>query len=269
MDDVNRVIDYYSDFCEDTRLTDSPLEFLRTKVLISRCLKQTPMNILDVGGATGAYSFWLAEMGHRVSLADFTAKHIEIATQKASISGIKLEAATVADARSLPFEDNSFDMVLLMGPLYHLTDSADRHKALSEAARVLRQPGTLICSYISRFASMLDGFFAGMGLDPAFQSIMQTDLTTGVHRNSTDNRMYFTDAYLHHPSEVSPELNAAGFSFEDLFAIESFGSVIPNMCENLKNETYRETLLQIIRLVEKDSSLIGLSNHLLAIAKLR
>ena len=77
------------------------------------------MSIVDIGGATGVYSFWLASQGHEAHLLDLTPKHIEQAREKAENTGVELAGYHCADARELPFADESFDLALVMGPLYH------------------------------------------------------------------------------------------------------------------------------------------------------
>lgn len=90
---------------------------MRCKEIISRYLINDTMDILDIGGGTGAFSFWLNEQGHRVSLIDFIPKHINIAKRHEIEKKTQLVSADVGDARKLPFDDGSFDLVLLMGPL--------------------------------------------------------------------------------------------------------------------------------------------------------
>ena len=80
-------------------------------------------------------------------------------------------SATLGDARKLAFPDRSADAVLLLGPLYHLTERADRLAALREARRVLRPGGVVFAAAISRFASLLDGLARDLLDDPDFRPI--------------------------------------------------------------------------------------------------
>jgi Methylase involved in ubiquinone/menaquinone biosynthesis len=156
------------------------------------------MRILDIGGAAGIYSFWLAESGHSVNLIDLTPKHIEQANEIQKRNANKLESITLGDACNLPFADNSFDLVLLMGPLYHLQNKTERISALRESYRVLKDNGTCICAAISRYASMFDGYIRSMIKDSVFYEIMEQDIKTGMHMNPGNNPSYFTNAYFHH-----------------------------------------------------------------------
>jgi ubiquinone/menaquinone biosynthesis C-methylase UbiE len=262
---VETVIEYYEGYNEDSRMKDNPIEYLRCKEIISRHLHKESMRILDIGGATGAFSFWLAQFGHKVSLIDFTPKHIEIAKVHQQESESLLDSICVGDARELPYENNSFDLVLLMGPLYHLVDRIDRIKAICEAYRVLKPNGIIVCEVISRYASMVDGFNYGFVNDMEFVSIMNKDIKTGLHEDTSQSKKYFTKAYFHQSGEVSLELEESGFCFKELIAVESFASTIHDIDNKIKDEYYREVLLSTIREVEKDETLMGISNHYMGI----
>ena len=131
-----------------------------------------------------------------------------------------LASAQVADARSLPFADASADAVLMLGPLYHLTEREDRLRALGEALRVLRPGGVVFAAAISRFASLVDGLRGSLFDDPAFASVVERDLAYGQHRNDTGDARYFTTAFFHHPAELAEEIAGSGLTLVDLFAVE-------------------------------------------------
>ena len=121
------------------------LEEIRMRELILRFLPPPPGVVLDVGGGPGRYSCWLAEMGFEAHLVDPVEKHVRQA-REASESQPRHPLASVAlgDARSLDHRDGAVDVVLLMGPLYHLTARERRLMALREAHRVLKPGGLLV-----------------------------------------------------------------------------------------------------------------------------
>src|SRR6187399_1549074 len=135
--DRNKINQYYASEIEKDRLALEffMLEGLRTKEIISRYLSKHSMNIIDIGGGAGYYSFWLQEKGHRVTLVDLSPKNIELARDHALAAGIQLADMRAGDATKLDFKEGEFDLALLCGPLYHLTDKEERLKALSEAKR--------------------------------------------------------------------------------------------------------------------------------------
>ncbi len=240
------------------------LEFERTRAIIGRYLPSTPADILDVGGGTGAYSFWLASLGHRVSFIDLSDAHVCAARSKNNDLQAGLVSIHEGSALSIGFPDASFDLVLNMGPLYHLT-AEERPRALREMRRVLRPGGLVISSYISRFAALMDGYTDGYIDDPVFPSLAIGDVTSGVH-DSPDEERYFTLAYLHRPDEVRPELEAGGLRMLDLFAVEGFFWTSPRLDSYLSDTLKFERLLAHAELLEKEPSMMGASAHVLSVS---
>jgi SAM-dependent methyltransferase len=237
-------------------------EKVRTLDILARFLPSPPAVILDVGGAAGAYSFPLADMGYQVDLFDPVPLHIEQAREaakgRAAMSGRIPRQFQVADARAIPCESGAADAVLLFGPLYHLTGREDRAQAIGEAHRVLRNGGVLLAVAISRFASALDGMLRGFLHDPRFLRIVEQDLKTGQHRNETDNPEYFTTAFFHHPSELTRELIEGGFANPRLCAIEGPVWTV--------QETDSAQVMAAARAIESEPALIGASAHIMGIA---
>jgi ubiquinone/menaquinone biosynthesis C-methylase UbiE len=265
----NKIKDYYSHEIEANRLDLEPfkLEGIRTKEIIVRYLQKSKLDILDVGGGAGYYSFWLQEKGHQVTLVDLSPGNIELVRKHAESSGIALHQFETGDAVNLNFPNEQFDLVLLLGPLYHLTDRKERIAAISEAKRVLKPCGILLSAVISRYASLFDGFKRDLVVDSQFFKLLINDLNTGIHLNATDNLEYFTTAYFHTPIEIREEIVEAGFQFEKLIGIESFGWFVSNFSDKLNDQIYMEKLLTVIRMVESKEDLIATSPHIMAVAR--
>ena len=262
---------YYDRGTEQGRLADwGRLEFLRTRELLARFLPAPPATVLDVGGAAGAYALPLAAEGYEVHLVDPVALHVEQALDaSADQPDAPLASAAVGDARALPFDDESAAVVLLLGPLYHLTEAADRTRALREARRVLRPGGLLAAAAITRFASTLDGVAQGFLLEPGFEAIVERDLADGQHRNPDGHPGWFTTAYFHRPDELEREVADAGFDVTALVAIEgAVGAAAETRALDawLDDPGRREVLLRAIRRVEAEPSLLGASPHVMAVA---
>jgi ubiquinone/menaquinone biosynthesis C-methylase UbiE len=262
------IINHYDSGAEFNRLNlgSSQLERVRTQEIIVRYLHKTASRILDVGAGPGFYSFWLGDLGHEVHLLDPISKHVECARKYATESQKKISSIAVGEAQHLQYDSEYFDVVLMLGPLYHLTEKDARLRALSEAKRVLSKGGILFCAAVSRYASMFDGYFRNLISDQRFIEIMNRDLKDGQHRNDTENLDYWTTAYLHKPDELKEEIVQSGLSLEDIFAIDSFGWLIPNFQEKWQNKDYRDLLLRTIRVVEKDTSLMSISAHIMGVA---
>jgi hypothetical protein len=94
-------------------------------------------------------------------------------------------------------------------------------------------------------------------------------LKDGQHRNKTENLDYWTTIYFHKPDELKEEATQSRLKLEDIFAIDTFGWLIPNFQEKWQNKHYRDLLLHIIRVVEEDTSLMGISAHIIGVATKR
>lgn len=246
---------YYETGVEADRLSEgySRVEFERTKELLGRYLPREGARVLDVGGGPGAYAEWLVEQGHAVRLVDATPLHVEQALDRAQ----GRFDAVLGDARALEEDDGSYDVVLLLGPLYHLIEREDRLRVLREAHRVLRPGGFVAAAAISRFASLLDGLLRHYLSDPKFWAIVEGDLADGRHRSAGE---FFTTAFFHHPDELATEVESAGFVFDAVFGVEGPGWLLIESAESL------DDIVRVARAVESEPSVIGTSAHLLAVA---
>ena len=129
----------------------------------------------------------------------------------------------------------------------------------------MRPGGVVFVAGVSRFASARDGLWRNLVADPAFRQIVDRDLAEGKHRNPTDNTSYWTTAYLHHPDEFMAEVTAASLVEVAMIAVEGIGWIMPDLAERWADETDRQHLLDIIARTETEPSLLGVSQHLLAV----
>ena len=255
---------HYGTGYERTRLFPEgrpSLEFVRSMELLGRLLPPPPAAVLDVGGGPGTYAAPLSRQGYSVDLVDAVPLHVEQAREAA---GGTFTAAT-GDARQLGEPDESRDAVLLFGPLYHLTGQADRRQALDEARRVLRPGSRLVAMAVCRFASLLDGLYAGWLDDPEFRPIVEHDLADGQHRNPdpVGRPEFFTTAYFHTPDGLADEISQAGFTGTAVYGVEGPGWPLR---QEWADPARREHILFAARAAESQPSLIGFSSHLIAAA---
>jgi ubiquinone/menaquinone biosynthesis C-methylase UbiE len=200
----------------------------RTLMLLDRFLPSAPARLIDVGGGPGAYATIWARRGYDVHLYDLLALHVQQAQQAADSQPDHRFSAQMADARSIPEPDNSADVVVLLGPEYHLAEQTQRACALLEARRMLKPCGVVAAVGISRFAALLDGLWQGWLSDPLFRVIAERDLVDGQHRNPDPVRypQWFTTAYFRHPEQRIDEVRGAGFDALSLHGIEGPGALM-------------------------------------------
>jgi ubiquinone/menaquinone biosynthesis C-methylase UbiE len=245
----------------------SSLEYYRTKQILLRHLPRRRATILDIGGGPGRYSFWLAGRGHSVHLVDAMPLHIRQARTAQRSTRRPLASISLGDARNLDFEDRIADAVLLFGPLYHLVEKNERLDALAEAYRVLKTGGVMFAAGISKFTSALDGSRGMFIRDPAFMKIVKQDLKNGQHRNPKNVPEYFTTAFFHHPTELEAEVRKVGFKSVRVYAVTGFAWLLPSFNKLWSNRELRARLLDILQMTEVEPSLMGASDHLLAMAR--
>ena len=162
METTQYLVDFYNHYDEDCRLTSrhGTVEFLTTMRYIEKYLKSSD-HILEIGAGTGRYSHTLARQGYTVNAIELVEHNIEV-FQKNTLSN---ENISVIQGNALDlsvFPDNQFDITLLLGPLYHLYNKADKQKAIQEALRVTKQGGIIFVAYVISDGCLLDeGFNRG------------------------------------------------------------------------------------------------------------
>jgi SAM-dependent methyltransferase len=248
---------YYEQGGEDDRLHSGgqgTLELLRTRDILRRVLPPAPASVLDVGGGTGVHAAWLAADGYAVHVVDPVPRHVKAA---AALPGV---SAALGDARALSEQDGSYDVVLLLGPLYHLVERADRVRALAQARRVARR--LVAAATISPFAVLFDGIRDGWYAErlDAVHGVLETGRTAPTFRG-------FTTAYFHRAEEVPGEFAAAGLAEVSQYAIEGPPQWMGDLREQLADPVRRELLLGALRRVEREPGLLGATGHLLTVGR--
>lgn len=260
------ILDYYeAAWNEDARLRSgvNELELIRTREIVERYLPDRPLRVADIGGASGIHAEWLLEAGHSVHLIDPVPRHVDEARSR--LGDREGFTAAVGDGRHLDVPDDSFDAVLLFGPLYHLPGRDDRVACWREASRVVKSDGVVFGAVISRFASLFSGMSEDAIFEPVFRDIVRQDLLDGQHRNP-EGRDFFTTAYFHLPDEVAPEAEEAGLKVEALLGVEGIAPWIPRLEKSWSDPERRQIIIDAAKAIESESSLLGLGPHLLVVA---
>jgi SAM-dependent methyltransferase len=262
------ILAYYNRKPEEIRLERglSQLEAARTRSLIERHAPLPPAVVLDVGGAAGAYAAWLADAGYEVHLIEPVPRLVTEARRRNVARARPIASCAVGDARLLAWPTASADVVLLLGPLYHLPEQVDRARALAEAARVLRPGGVLFAAAISRWSSLLDGVAFDLLAEHDYREAVEHAVRNGQHHNSAQRDGLFTTAYFHRPEELRAEVAGAGLEDVGLFGIEGPAGMLADFEARWADPRRRADMLRAAELVESEPSLLGLSGHVLAVA---
>ena len=193
--------------------------------------------------------------GHDVEIVDIVPGHVERARARGFV-------AREGDARDLPYEDHSFDVVLLLGPLYHLIGAPDRAMALAEARRVLRPNGLVAAAAVTRIAVALDYLRKGR-LHTADALAMAARIVSNGHDDSGFGAGIF---YFHTVEELREELLAAGFVDVSVRGVEGPAwPLIDPACP--PDDPLIAQVAAIAEMADGDDTLAGASSHLLALAR--
>lgn len=173
METFRALNDYYTNYDEEGRLLSphGQVEYLTTMRYIKKYLRPG-MRILEIGAATGRYSHALARQGYQVEAVELVQHNIDI-FNRLTQPGEKVTIRQ-GNAKDLSFyQDGTFDMTLLLGPMYHLFSAEEQRQALSEAIRVTKIDGILFAAYCGNDATMVQYCFGrGMLKEKRYQELV-------------------------------------------------------------------------------------------------
>jgi len=159
METLQALTRFYEQCDEDARLRSrhGMVEYLTTMRYIEKYLK-SGMRIIEIGAGTGRYSHTLAGMGYRVDAVELVAHNIEVFKRNIAEN----EPVTILQGNALDlsaFESETYDVTLLLGPMYHLYTEDDQRQALAEALRVTKRGGVVFAAYCNNDATMVQFCF--------------------------------------------------------------------------------------------------------------
>lgn len=255
MTDFDRIKEYYKYFNEDARLTNDNSGRLEFEMTMKKIQKYLPgsATILDLGGATGAYTFPLAEKGYKMYLADLSETLISQARNKLSKNPNKnIVSCDVVNATDLHiYNDEQFDVVILFGPLYHLLEEQEREKCLKEVNRVLKSNGIVFASfipYLSGSIAIIDRYFRTP--EQVNKENLKEVFNTGRFNNNSNKG--FQEGYYPTSNEIEELFNKHGFNKITISSIRGFAYEKEDKLYNIQD---KEMFNEIIKLIEKTSEL--------------
>lgn len=252
--------EYYENYNEDGRLDSrhGHIEFLTTMRYIDKYLSPD-MRILEIGAGTGRYSHTLAKKGYAVDAVELLEHNIEIF--KSKITPEEIITVRQGNAVDLSFiEDNTYDITLLLGPMYHLYSEEDKLSALSEAIRVTKQGGVIFVAYCMGDASILQyGFGRGIIKD-LIEKCMLDPETFDTFSNPWD---LFE---LHRKEDIDALRSHFDVTQLHFLASDGYANHIREQLADMDEETYELFIKYHLATCER-LDLIGYSNHTLDIFK--
>ncbi len=215
------------------RLEGHPFEFALTVHMMERYIRPGD-SILDIGGGPGRYSIHFAGQGCQVTLVDLSQGNVDLARRKAEEAGVPL---TARQGNCLELERQGlgeFDHVFLMGPLYHLTEEADRRRAVELALRHLKPGGKLYVSFILAFAGILYDLQHGGYLVEDCRNPAAAALLDAVQEGRDYSGPGFTTVYFYHQNNILPFM--AQFPLKKLHLFGQEGILAPNYQDILQRD---------------------------------
>ena len=267
-DDIRDIAEFYDSNpdTEHARLEEHQLEYDLTWRYLNEYLPSQGA-ILEVGAATGRYTLDLARRGYKVTAVDLSAALIERCRTNLVAEGLESRVQlVVADARNLgEIEERQFDAVLLMGPLYHLIEEADRKLTLKETAERLRPGGLIFSSFLSRFGIIGD-LIRRVPHWIEDQAQVRSLLESGKRPDSSPRGGF--RGYFAYPSELPTLHEAQGFETLVVAGVEPGISADDESYNKLSAEQ-RRMWLDLLFEISTESSIVGASRHLLYIGRKR
>ena len=271
MTDFEKVQNYYKHFDEKNRLRNDnsgKLEFLMTMGILEKNLTPlddgaaTEISVLDLGGGAGVYSFPLAKKGYKVTLADLSETLLEQARKQKEEDKIEnLISCDQVNATDLScYKDNSFDVVLLFGPLYHLTEKSEREKCVGEIRRVLKTGGKVFASFIPHLSgsiALVQRFC--WSPDQVDINTLEECFDTGKFKNLSDKG--FQEGYYPTSEEIEKLFLENGFDKLLVRSIRGFGYEKEDVIYKFKNKNVFTKLLDLINSTAEDKSIIEMCGH--------
>ena len=261
MDERSKILsEHYGDGTrENNRFSQDKshnVEYLTTKKYIDKYLKKGS-NILEVGAGAGAYSIHYASLGYKVHSIEFLLGNLNVL--KSKITKDMDIIAEQGDALDLSrFKDNTFDITLLLGPLYHLYSEKDKRRAIEEAIRVTKKDGLIYLAYLPN-----DSVFINYCLKK--HHLLDKNLYDNNYRLYDNLKEVFSVLYI---EELEKIMNTYNVEYLHNIATDGISSILKEYVNELTDEEFEVWLNYHLSTCER-RDLQGYSSHMLYICKKR
>lgn len=260
------VVESYQNYKEENRLTTNnsrKMEFITTARIFSEIFPDKG-KVLDCAAGTGIYAFHLADKGYDVTALDITPRHIDIINEQLKAKDYNMITG-LNDATNLSqFEDESFDIVLCMGPIYHITDSNLRDKCIKECQRVVKKDGCLVVAYINKF--FIFPFIATSDTKYLNIQFAKQLLDKGIITHDDPN-CFWTDSFYTSPEEIESSFTMNGMQIIDHIAVDGLTPFFMRTQVDEMNDEEFTIWCNYHYSICREKSILGASNHGLIIGR--
>ncbi len=243
-----------------------PIEWHTTMRVISEITGQQKLRILDLGGGVGRYSIELTKRGHEVTLVDISEGSLRLAESKANEVGVNIAKMVCSSATDLEmFDSNTFDLVLSLGPMYHLTEDEDLMAANRELLRVVKSDGYVVVAFITKLAVIRDVMERRPNVLAEHLERYKKIMLDGVIVQGLESG--FTDLRVFNAREIEPLMNKAGFITERLVGCEGPLNILGYPLANALGSAEREQVFDFVYQFTSWPTLLDASDHVLFIGR--
>lgn len=257
--DITTIYDYYNQYDEDSRLKrrTGQVEYLTTSKYIHEYLKPGD-KIIEIGAGTGAYSISLAEEGYDVTSIELVKHNLDILKSKITNDmNIKTYQGNALDLSMFPSE--SFDITLVLGPMYHLFTKEDKVKCLLEAKRITKKEGYIFVAYCMNEATIITYVFESNGLT----EVIDKNLLTRDWHCKSDPKEIFELVRIEDINEYNKESDLKRIK---IVATDGASRYIRDHLNKMSDEVFSKWIDFHLHTCER-IDLIGATHHSLDILK--
>lgn len=260
---LDNVLDgFYKDgYVEEERLTSDKMhyiEFITTTYYIDKYLKQGD-RILEVGAGTGAYSLYYANKGYQVDALELVQANVDVMKNNIK-EGMNINAIQGNALDLSMYDENTFDVTLVLGPLYHLFKKEEEEQAIKEAIRVTKPNGKILIAFILFDLTMLTWGFQGKNIYENYGDDKQVSIDFKPN-NSED--LIFNMRYFDEVKELMNKFEVKKLCY---VATDGVGRVMREDIDNMNDEEYKMFVNYHLSICERED-LIGYSGHILSIVE--
>lgn len=262
---MDYVVESYENYKEENRLTTNNarrIEFITNTRVFDEIIS-AKSRILDCAAGTGIYAFWLADRGHDVTATDITPRHIDIINHTLTNKNYNMNTS-VLDATDMScFDNDTFDVVLNMGPFYHLITQELRQECMKECMRVLKKGGLLVTAYIPRY--YVFQYIAMSNYKYLDENLAQQLIETGVLRHD-DEKCFWTDTYYSSKAEMELIYEKYGLETIDHFVQDGLAPLLSQKVDKWDENQFK-IWCDYHYSVCREKSVLGASNHVIIVGR--